>query len=46
LRAVAASGWRLKGWTGGCRASAPNCTVPMSKATSVRATFVRRAKAS
>jgi hypothetical protein len=42
LRATAAKGWRLKGWTGACRGSRATCTVPMTAATSVRATFVRR----
>jgi hypothetical protein len=44
LRATPAKGWRLRGWTGSCRGSRATCTVPMTKATSVRATFVRRAK--
>jgi Divergent InlB B-repeat domain len=43
LRAVPAKGWRLRGWTGACRGARATCSVPMSKATSVRATFVRRA---
>jgi Divergent InlB B-repeat domain len=42
LRATPAKGWRLKGWTGACRGARATCSVPMSKATSVRATFVRR----
>lgn len=43
LRATAARGWRLRGWIGACRGSRPTCTVPMTRASSVRATFVRRA---
>jgi hypothetical protein len=45
LRATPAKGWRLKGWTGACRGARATCSVPMTSATSVRATFVRRAKA-
>jgi hypothetical protein len=44
LRATPAKGWRLKGWTGACRGARATCSVPMTKVTSVRATFVRRAK--
>jgi hypothetical protein len=43
LRATPAKGWRLKGWNGACRGTRATCSVPMSKATSVRAIFVRRA---
>jgi hypothetical protein len=43
LRATPANGWRLKGWIGACRGTRATCTVPMNRATSVRATFVRRA---
>jgi hypothetical protein len=42
LRATPAKGWRLRGWTGACRGARLTCTVPMTQATSVRATFVRR----
>lgn len=45
LRATPAKGWRLQGWTGACRGARATCSVPMSKATSVRATFVKRAAA-
>jgi hypothetical protein len=41
LRATPAKGWRLAGWTGGCTGRAATCTVPMTKATAVRARFVR-----
>lgn len=42
LRATPAKGWRLKGWTGACKGARATCSVPMTAATSVRATFVRR----
>jgi hypothetical protein len=42
LRATATAGWRFVGWTGGCAGPAATCTLPMTKATSVRARFVRR----
>jgi hypothetical protein len=42
LRAVPAQGWRLAGWSGGCAGRAELCRVPMTKATAVRARFVRR----
>lgn len=41
LRAAPAAGWRLAGWSGACSGRATACTVPMSKATAVRARFVR-----
>ncbi len=41
LRARAAKGWRLKGWSGGCRGRQPVCRLPMTSAAAVRATFVR-----
>ena len=41
LRATPARGWRLAAWTGGCTGRAATCTVPMTKATGVRARFVR-----
>jgi hypothetical protein len=41
LRATAAAGWRFGGWTGACTGRRPVCTVPMRKAASVRARFVR-----
>jgi hypothetical protein len=42
LRAAPAPGWRLATWSGGCSGRAATCTVPMTKATTVRARFVRR----
>jgi hypothetical protein len=42
LTAQAAKGWKLRVWSGACRGSRTTCTVPMSAATSARATFVRR----
>jgi Divergent InlB B-repeat domain len=42
LQATAAAGWRFVGWNGGCVGRVATCTVPMTKATSVRARFVRR----
>jgi len=41
LRATPLKGWRLAGWSGACAGRAVTCTVPMRKATSVRARFVR-----
>ena len=43
LVATAGRGWRFAGWTGACVRRSGACTVPMTKATSVRARFVRRA---
>jgi hypothetical protein len=42
LRPVAAKGWRFAGWSGACAGRGAVCTVPMRKAASVRARFVRR----
>jgi Divergent InlB B-repeat domain len=42
LRATAATGWRFVGWSGGCSSRTLTCTLPMTKAASVRARFVRR----
>ena len=42
LRAAPAAGWKLAGWSGGCAGRTPSCTLPMRKASSVRARFVRR----
>jgi hypothetical protein len=42
LRATAAPGWRLVGWSGGCSGRAVTCAVPMTKATAVLARFVKR----
>ena len=41
LRARPAAGWRLAGWSGACAGRAATCTLPMTKATAVRARFVR-----
>ena len=42
LTATPAKGWRLRGWSGGCKGAKRTCSVPMSAVTTVRATFVRR----
>jgi hypothetical protein len=42
LTATPAKGWKLRAWSGACKGSKRTCTVPMSAATSVRATFVRQ----
>jgi Divergent InlB B-repeat domain len=42
LTATPAKGWKLRSWSGACRGARASCTVPMSAATSARATFVRR----
>jgi hypothetical protein len=42
LRASSQPGWRFAGWTGACRGAASTCTLPMAKATAVRARFVKR----
>jgi hypothetical protein len=42
LSAAPAKGWRFRAWTGACKGAKRTCTVPMSAATTVRATFVRR----
>jgi hypothetical protein len=41
LHATPARGWRLAGWSGACTGRTATCTVPMKKATAVRARFVR-----
>lgn len=41
LVATPAKGWKLRSWSGACRGAQKTCTVPMSAATSARATFVR-----
>ena len=41
LRARPAAGWRLAGWGGACAGRGATCTVPMTRATAVRARFVR-----
>jgi hypothetical protein len=41
LTATPAKGWKLRSWSGACRGAKKTCTVPMSAATSARATFVR-----
>ncbi|MBL0220902.1 MAG: hypothetical protein IPQ07_44410 [Myxococcales bacterium] len=40
LTATAAPSWRFDHWTGGGCGSGPTCTVPMTGATSVTATFI------
>jgi hypothetical protein len=42
LKAVAARGWRFARWSGGCSGTRSTCTLPMTKASAARATFVRR----
>ena len=42
LSAKPAKGWRFLGWSGGCAGTRPACTLPMTKASAARATFVRR----
>jgi len=42
LSATAAKGWRFVRWTGSCTGKRPACSVPMTKAASARAVFVRR----
>jgi hypothetical protein len=42
LTATPAKGWRLRSWTGACKGTRRICTVPMTAASSARATFVRR----
>jgi hypothetical protein len=42
LTAKPANGWRLKAWAGACRGAKAVCTVPMRRAASARAVFVRR----
>lgn len=42
LTATPAKGWKLRSWTGACRGAKRICTVPMTAATSARATFVRQ----
>lgn len=42
LRAAARTGWRFAGWSGACAGTKATCTVPMAKATAVRARFVKR----
>ncbi|MDH4340181.1 MAG: hypothetical protein OEW52_01670 [Thermoleophilia bacterium] len=41
LTATATKGWRFRSWSGACRRSKRTCSVPMTKAASVRAVFVR-----
>jgi len=43
LHAAANKGWRFKRWSGACATTKLTCSVPMTKAASVRASFVRRA---
>jgi len=42
LRATAAKGWRFAAWSGGCTHSRAVCTLPMTKASAVRARFAKR----
>ena len=42
LTAAPAKGWKLRSWGGACKGSKRTCAVPMTAATGVRATFVRR----
>ena len=42
LTATPAKGWRLRAWSGACNGAKRTCTVPMSAAATVRATFVRQ----
>jgi List-Bact-rpt repeat protein len=42
LVAAPAKGWELGGWSGACHGMRKTCTVPMTAATTARATFVRR----
>lgn len=42
LTATPAKGWKLRSWSGACRGANRTCSVPMSRAASARATFVRR----
>lgn len=40
LTATPSTGWKFSAWSGGCSGSSASCSVPMSQATSVTATFV------
>ncbi|MEY4364900.1 MAG: hypothetical protein RLZZ305_244, partial [Actinomycetota bacterium] len=42
LTATAASGWRFSGWAGACTNSSGTCTVSMTTARTVSATFVQQ----
>jgi hypothetical protein len=42
LTAAPAKGWTFRSWAGACTGARRACTVPMSRAATVRATFVRR----
>jgi hypothetical protein len=42
LTATSAKAWRFARWTGSCTGTRPTCSVPMTKAASARAVFVRR----
>ena len=41
LTARPAQGWRFRSWAGACSGSRPVCTVPMARAATARAIFVR-----
>ena len=43
LRATAAKGWRLAGWTGACSGRTAVCTLPMTRTSAVRARFAKKA---
>jgi hypothetical protein len=42
LTAKAAKGWRFSAWSGACRGKKTSCSVPMTAATAVRATFAKK----
>ncbi len=42
LRATAAKGWRFAGWAGACTGRNAVCTLPMTKASAVRARFAKK----
>jgi List-Bact-rpt repeat protein len=44
LRATPAKGWKFRTWTGSCSGKRRTCRVPMTRATSARAVFVRAVK--
>jgi Divergent InlB B-repeat domain len=41
LSATASTGWRFKGWAGGCKGAKPVCVPKMTAATTARAIFVQ-----
>jgi hypothetical protein len=44
MTARPAKGWKLKRWTGPCVTASTRCSVPVTGATTLGATFVRLAK--